>query len=299
MGALVTDPPPDPLGEGETVDVVGGPDDEQLERTVVDDDRPKYRQKAWLYQQYHLFGRSMSDMAEIADVSETAIFKNMKKHDIPRRDAAYAASKAMGTDDRLWDEEWLREQYVDKGKLASEIADMLDVHPTTVGRFLDKMDIGKRSDSETNRLAQEEKFSHREYYNENWLRHQYQTLGKSTLEIANEYGWSKNAVNRALERHGIQIRSNTAANLNRYKKKNAIQDDTGRELVTSEGIDASWRDLKDVERGNYVPYRDRRWLKKRLDHGLSNQDIAELCGVSTSTIHEWRERHGLTESDNQ
>jgi hypothetical protein len=46
---------------------------------------PMYRDKEWLYHHYVVKGLSMSDISEMFWVSPMAIYKWLKKHDIPTR----------------------------------------------------------------------------------------------------------------------------------------------------------------------------------------------------------------------
>lgn len=40
-------------------------------------------------------------------------------------------------------------------------------------------------------------------------------------------------------------------------------------------------------------YKNKDWLKRKIDDGLNLREIADLCGVSHITIFNWRNRHGI------
>jgi len=278
-------------GNGETVDVV----DDRLESTTEvkseESGEPKYKDKEWLYHQYHILNKTMSQMAEEVEITTTGVQYWMEKYDIPRRSKAEGNSIVKGGDKLLWDSDWLHDQYIEQEKSTIEIAADRDVDPTTVIRALEREGI-KRRDSEE--AANNQYTGDRKYNDENWLRHQYVRLGKTAKQIAEENGWHEKSVYRALHEHNINTRSHRARFLLKRKKENAESQSSDRVLVSKEGIDASWRDLSDVERKDYVPYRDPKWLREKYcDEGLSGPEMAELCDVGTRTIYRWMDRHGI------
>lgn len=282
-------------GEGETVYATkrGSREKEASNRS----NWPDHTDPEWLYYQYHVLGKSTTQMGELVGKSGDTIIYHMEKHGIERRDRVEASKKSNCASKKLFDADWLRHEYVGKQRSSSDIANDLGVTAKGVLDALKREGIKPRSYSEAQEIVNEKRFSGEEYNNPRWLRHQYVKLGKSILQIAEEHGWSSATVGRALKRHGIPARSQTAAMLTRYKREKCPRDTNSRKLVSSSGIDASWRDLKDVERGCYIPYRDRKWLSRMVDRGLSLQDIADKCDsdVTYHTIRRWINRFGLSE----
>lgn len=284
-------------GDGETV-YATSPKQGETER-----DRsawPDHTDPEWLKLQYHHFGRSQPEMAEIAGVSSSAIGYQMNKHDLETRSNAEAVSKAQGGHGKLFDEKWLRERY-ESGSTTTEMADELGVTHSAIVDAFNRFGIETRSRSEAARLARDRKFRDEKYRDAKWLYIQYWRLLKSAGEIANENGWAKRTVFRWLDQHDIATRSPKAAGLLRFKKKKCIHNAEERELVSSEGIDASWRDLKDREKGCIVPYRDRGWLKECVERGLSQREIVDICDVNVSrrTIRKWINRFGIERPDSE
>lgn len=256
---------------------------------------PDHTDPEWLHWHYWVLKRAQSEMAEIADVTGRTVSYWMNKHDIPTRDKSKAVSLVQGVDKRLRDDEWLREQYHDNERSTLDIAEQLGCDDSSIRRALRRRGIKTRSLSEAQKTRQEREASDRKYNDETWLRHQYHTQGKSTRQIAQENEWGKTTVERALHRHGIQTRSKKAANLLRNKQEKCPTDTTDRDLVTSDGIDASWQDSSAGTDGCYLDYRDPAWLREQVRAGRSGSDIVDRseCDVGLSTVHRWLNRFDI------
>lgn len=231
----------DPLGDGETV-YATEPSEDTPREDGVDDDKPKHHRKEWLHRQYHILGKTQKEIAEIADVHKTTITNHMQKHGLETRDRNVAISLSKGGDELLWDEEWLREQYVELEKTTIEMAEDRDVCKNTVSEALGRFGIETRGEEEAQKKAFEEKYSDRKYNDKDWLKHQYVTLGKGTPTIAEGNGWSNGTVRRALISHGIGTRTERQAALTRHERERLKESGAdNRELISKGGIDASWR----------------------------------------------------------
>lgn len=289
-------------GDGETVYATDPEAAGEVRSESADEDGPKYRNREWLYTQYHVLKRSQKEIAEECGVCQWTIYNWMDKLDIETRDRAKASSLAQGGDERLWDEGWLREQYVERERSCHDIADQLGVDHKTVYRALDHHDIDTRTKSAAWEIRRRRDFGGRVYNNPAWLRREYVRLGKSIQQIADGIDWSEAAVFEALHRHDIPVRSNKAANLSRYKNEKCKPNGGSEppEPVTGDGIDAAWTsDLADVDDGCYIPYRDPTWLREQVGVGLTDREIAETCDVEVSktTIRNWRHRFGIERDD--
>lgn len=281
-------------GEGETVYATAP----ERESEPEGKDWPDHTDPEWLKYQYCILNRNSVEMANIAGVAPNTVRWHMEKHGIERRSKSKAVSMARGGHEKSHDEEWLRDQY-SNGVTLGEIAEKLDVTQAGVWGAFERLGIERRSNSEAQKLRCEREFGSEKYNDKKWLYNQYWRLGKSAEKIADENGWHSSTVIRALDRHGIQKRSNKAALLLSWKKKKCTPVEESRGLVSSEGIDASWQDLKDVKRGCVVPYRDKQWLQDCINSGMTNSEIACVCAceASSGTIRNWIDRLNIDRPD--
>lgn len=264
----------------------------------------QYHDPNWLHTQYHALGKSQKEIADICGVGQPCIHKWMSRHGIESRDRPHATSMAISERrvnvNNLWDKDWMRKKYTKEKKTVKEIAKELGASVSTVHRALGRLGIDARDPSSRNALSANKKYGERKYNNEDWLRHQYLKQGKSAREIADENDWSERSVRDALKRHGIRSRSITSANLLRYKKEKCVSGGSKRELVSSEGIDATWRDIQNRDQSCYLQYRDPTWLREQVERGFSDHKIADRCNVEVAreTIGEWRQRFGIERDEN-
>jgi len=95
-------------------------------------------------------------------------------------------------------EDWLEEQYVEKERSLTEIANQLDVSIRTISTWVEKFGFEKRDSGEYSDSA-----VHRD---EEWLRKKYIGEGKALSEVAAECDVHKDTIRRWLDRHGIERR---------------------------------------------------------------------------------------------
>jgi transposase len=93
----------------------------------------------WLREQYVDKKRTCADIAEECDCSETAVQGWLGRHSIEMK-----PSERMVADARLTDPEWLREEYVEKGRSGHKIADQLGCSWNCVYTWLNKHSIETR-----------------------------------------------------------------------------------------------------------------------------------------------------------
>lgn len=289
----------DDYDPGRTVYATDPEDQGEVKTGTGEEYDEPYHDPEWLHMQYHAMGRTQEEMAESCGVNCGTIRRWMNRHEIPIRDNAKAASLSQGGDTRLWDADWLRSQYVSQEKTTREIAEYLDVHRVTVSRALERCGIEARDRSEQAKIQHEHEYGGEKYNDPVWLEHQYKKLGKSPYDIAEENGWGAETVREALQRYGIKTRSHKSAILNAYKRKKCDSKNGGRDLVSAEGIDASWRDIQDRDQSCYLQYRDPTWLRKQVERGYSHSEIAERCNVecTSNTIKNWTDRFGIERDD--
>lgn len=100
-----------------------------------------YRDPTWLRYQYREVGLTVPEMAEKAGASRVVVRKWMDRYDIETTGRGYTPDN---TDYR--DEDWLSFMYHEREYTMEEIADVCDVSPSTIHRWMGKFDIQSRDD---------------------------------------------------------------------------------------------------------------------------------------------------------
>lgn len=100
----------------------------------------------------------------------------------------------------LRDPDWLREQYWEEGRSATDIAKELSVGSDTVRRWMNRHGIDRRDASAAKGVPENSLLRDPE-----WMRKQYREEELSTVEIADKLGYSPSTVGRWIERHGIEL----------------------------------------------------------------------------------------------
>jgi IS30 family transposase len=213
-----------------------------------------HRSESCLRAKYWDEGKSQVEIAEELGVSRVTVFRWMKKHDIETR--SYSEIQSDGDVEKLKDEEWLREQYKNKQKSQLEIAEELRVDSRTVFRWIEKHNIEKRSYSESQSDGDVKKLK-----DEEWLREQYINQERSTVDIADEIEVAGSSVRRWMNKHGIEVHSESERQSDGDVKK-----------------------LKDEE-----------WLREQYrNKERSIYEIADKLNVSNSTVFCWLRRHEIS-----
>lgn len=99
----------------------------------------KYRDENWLREQYVENERTLKDISDECDVSMRTIGKWRDEFGLDKRDSGGYTDSAKHRD-----EEWLRQEYVEKGRSLWELADDCDAHADTIRRWLNRYDIETR-----------------------------------------------------------------------------------------------------------------------------------------------------------
>jgi len=102
-------------------------------------DGPKYRDEAWLREQYIEEERSIRDIADECGCSCATVSDWLRRHGIETRNGG---DKPIT---QLRDEAWLREQYVKQERTSRDIADECGCSKSTVLRWLKKHGVEARS----------------------------------------------------------------------------------------------------------------------------------------------------------
>lgn len=93
----------------------------------------------WLREQYVGEGRSMRDIADELGTSDSCVRRYLRLHDIGTSPEGRSV-----VDERLDDPEWLKERYWGEGMTTTEIAELADCSPGTVGNRLKEHGIERR-----------------------------------------------------------------------------------------------------------------------------------------------------------
>lgn len=209
------------------------------------------------------------------------------------------------------DEEWLRDQYVNKLKTSEEIAAELGVGQTTISEWLDRHGIETRS---TGHSPLDDGGSVA-YRDEAWLREQYIDEERTSSDIAEECCVSQETVLKWLHRHDIETRSigfqsngdteplhDEAWLREQYIEKEKSSIEIARELEVSDSSVSRWLSRHGIEtRSAYPPedddlktLRDEEWLRERYHgDGLTQQEMADEINVSESAVSYWMREYGI------
>lgn len=156
----------------------------------------KLQDKDWLKEKYVDEWQPATDIANECNVSSDTVYSWLRKHSIPVR--SISETKIGKPIEKLRDESWLREQYINNGLSEREIASKIGVNRSGVRCWLDNHEIKKRAPvwEGTNRG---------QLNDEQFLREHYQQ-GKSMAEIANIVNSHTTTVWEKFQQFGIEAR---------------------------------------------------------------------------------------------
>lgn len=270
-------------------------------------DGPKYQDKQWLYEQYHVMKKPESQIADECGVHHSTINRWISNHNIEKRDWGEILSIAHRPDAPWRKKKWLEKEYVELEKTTEEIADAYNTNHYVICSWLEKHNIEKR---------------HRwsdEYYTENyhdpgWLKNEYVHKKKTLVDIAEAECVSTSTISRWLKKHGIETRDATEEMVKSWGKKisipkttrsqeklenqeGSIESNVGMRSYTgpATGLDATQSFISERRKHKtWIPYRNENWLRKKYEEeGLSGPQIAEFCGVSDRTIYRWMDKFNI------
>lgn len=142
---------------------------------------------------------STRDIARKVGVSNKTVQRWLHRHQIDTRPVN--AHQSTGNTDPLRDESQLRAWYVDDEMSGPEIADQLDVTPSTVYRWLRKYDIPITGHSSHHSVPETDP-----HKNKSWLQTQYVDTELTGYEIAAQLGVSATTIYNWLDEHNIETR---------------------------------------------------------------------------------------------
>jgi transposase-like protein len=162
-------------------------------------DKPKYHNEKWLREQYWKNKKTLQEIADKCGCSKQTVNRWMKCHGIERRNGRFPA------DNRLTDEQWIREQYIEKERSGRDIADECGCSSDTVYNWMMRHDIERRKG--VGRPCVDKRLT-----DEEWLRAQYTEKEKSGINIADKCGCDVSTVYNWLEHHGINTHDYSGEN---------------------------------------------------------------------------------------
>lgn len=207
----------------------------------------------WLYQQYHEHEKSSEEIASEVDVAPTTVANWMHKHEIEFR--SHLESLTTGNIEPLRDADWLHEQYIEKQRAMTDIANELDVSAGTVRDYLGKHNIQQRSFS-----AEFSDGNVEPLHDSDWLHEQYVEMERTTTDIASELGVATGTVSSWIKKHEIGLRT-----------------------VSESKAD-----------GDVTPLHDPDWLRTEYTEKMRTpDDISKQLGVAPGTVYQWLKRHEI------
>lgn len=216
-----------------------------------------YKSEEYLRREYIEKRRSTKEIAQDWDTSGSGIHHWIDKHGIETRERG--DTQTDGDLEKLRDKDWLKNEYIDKERSSTDIADEVGVCSDTVFYWLENhgleiRDTGLALTNGELGLVRDKK----------WLKEQYIEEEKSMHQIADECNVEHSTVKNYIHKFGIQTR------------------DGGTDM--SDG---------DIERLN-----DRGEIERLYwDEELSMQEIANELGVYMKTVHRKMQKFSIPRRD--
>lgn len=147
-------------------------------------------------------------------------------------------------------EDWLREKYWDERLSSGEIAKLCDTTPSTIARWLRKLEIERR-DPHEHALPDDQR-----YRDEDWLREHLENRGRSARSVADSCGVAASTIREWADRYGINRREADEAPDELQDADWLREQYTGRRKSTTEIADevgctsttvSKWLDRHDIE----------------------------------------------------
>ena len=147
--------------------------------------KSKYKNKQWLEKKYIENGLTSDEISEFCTVSAKTILRHLKKNNIPIRDA-----QPKNTSEKKYkNEDWLHEKFVLEDLEQKEIANICNVAPQTIFKYVNRYNLEKEY----------------KYHDEEWLENKYKNKNKTLSQIANECDVARQTIANWCEKHNIKI----------------------------------------------------------------------------------------------
>lgn len=192
--------------------------------------------------------------------------------------STYYSTQTMANE-RYKDEEWLEEQFVEKGRTHTDIASDCSCSGVTVGNWINKYGIERPEPK---------------YEDDEWLIEQYVSNDRSGMDISRELDCSGDTVQKRVRELGIGEEKpwrdeDTLRKL--YCEEEMTATDVGKELGCEQKTVLVWLEKNDIERRSFGDYLDSPWddedvLKEMyVEEGLTIREISDHFDCAESTIY--------------
>ena len=222
-------------------------------------------------------------------------------------------SETNPADEKLYkSEEWLREQYHENELTQSEIGDKVDVSQKTVGNWMRKHGIERRSVTEIQTEGNLEPLK-----SDEWLHEQYYEQEKTVDRIADELNLAQSTVRTWMDNHGIEPRSTaeslTDGDIESLKNEQWLREQycelqkTSHEIADERGLAKTtvlkWMREHGIERrsrveartdGDIESLKNEQWLREqycKCEKTVSQ--IANELSLSPTPVRRWMKEHGI------
>ena len=141
-----------------------------------------YKNEHWIREQYFENRLSVDQIASKFGIERSAIFRSMRKLDIPRR--TIATARAIKDETKLYRQDgWLRKQYHQRKFSKDQIAEICGTDSGTITRQLEKYGIPERNKEEVAKLRNKNllKTLHGSYWN------RFRLIGKDLVKSFRRY----------------------------------------------------------------------------------------------------------------
>jgi DNA-binding CsgD family transcriptional regulator len=249
-----------------------------------------------LREQYIEQNKSTYEIADICNCSHTTVCRWLNEYDIQTFSGGYNPD----LDNRIRNEQWLREQYAEKQKTTTEIADICNCTTGTVSKWLDEYNIETRLPGQ---------ITDKRLTDISWLREQYVEKQKSTYDIADICNCSAATVLNRLDEYNIETRLKKCPTDKRLTDISWLREQyVENEKTTIEIADicdchaatvSKWLNKYNIETRSEPPadkrLTDISWLREQyVENEKTTIEIADICNCSAATVSRWLEKHDIS-----
>ncbi|ABB77933.1 hypothetical protein [environmental halophage 1 AAJ-2005] len=225
------------------------------------------------------------------------------------------SQRIMNPDTTYRDEGWLRDEYVNKQRSTTEIADELDIAVSTVSRWLGNHGIGARSENRLQREGNIEPLK-----DESWLRHRYVDENQTQSQIASSLAVSQLTVRKWVDKHGIDLPQlgpvasgeitegserrveNEPWLTQQYHGESKTPAEIATTLNLTEGTVRYWLTRHLIEPrhqpGDPEELTNETWLRSQYQgQAQTAYEISEQLGVTSQMVYRRLRRYGIVSDD--
>lgn len=271
-----------------------------------------YQNEEWLREQYYAKEKTISEVADAADVTNATIRRWMDNHEIERRSMSEA--KSDGDIELYTDPDWLYEQHWEHDNTLVEMGELAGVSGTTIRRKMMEQDVDIKSPAQAHSDGDPEL-----YENPNWLYEQHWENDKTLAEMGEIAGVSDATIERKMHKHDVETKSPSQAQTDgdveqlqdgewlreQYWENERTLADIAAELDVTDVTVNEWMKRHGIERrdttasevqadGNVEPLKNADWLHEHyVEKEMSAGEIGEMLGVSTTPVLRFMHEHGI------